>query len=167
MKCEHCGKNEVAFMYQSNLNGHVEKLHLCGECAEKLGYGSQLVNHSRQMMREMMGGSMLSGRFLEDFFAPVTGRTGRSRWLLEDPFEDFFREMPALRTGEATAEQSAPQKELLEKEEQSRFSRMRELNALRQEKKKAVREEDYERAAQLRDRIRALEEETNGDKESA
>ena len=126
MKCEHCGKNEVAFIYQSNLNGHIEKLHLCGECAEKLGYSSRLVNHSRQMMRDMMGSSMLSSRILEDFFAPVTGRTGRSHWLLEDPFEELFREMPALRTGEAAMEQSAPQKELLEKYD----DRMQELYAL-------------------------------------
>ncbi len=24
MKCENCGKNEVTFVYQSNINGHVE-----------------------------------------------------------------------------------------------------------------------------------------------
>lgn len=30
MKCENCGKNEVTFVYQSNINGKVEERHLCG-----------------------------------------------------------------------------------------------------------------------------------------
>ena len=34
MKCENCGKNEVAFVYQSNVNGHVTEKHLCAGCAE-------------------------------------------------------------------------------------------------------------------------------------
>ena len=38
MKCENCGKNEVTFVYRSNVNGHVEEKHLCSDCAEKLGY---------------------------------------------------------------------------------------------------------------------------------
>ena len=25
MKCENCGKNEVTFVYRSNVNGHVEE----------------------------------------------------------------------------------------------------------------------------------------------
>ena len=28
MKCENCGKNEVTFVYQSNVNGQVEEKHL-------------------------------------------------------------------------------------------------------------------------------------------
>ena len=46
---------------------------------------------------------------------------------------------------------------LLDEKEQGRFARMRKLNALRAEMKKAVRHEEFERAAQLRDEIRALE----------
>ena len=38
MKCENCGKNEVTFVYRSNVNGHVEEKHLCSDCAEKLGW---------------------------------------------------------------------------------------------------------------------------------
>ena len=54
--------------------------------------------------------------------------------------------------------QEEPQEEaLMEKAEQERFSRLRRLNALRLEKEQAIRSEDYERAAQLRDEIRKLE----------
>ena len=43
------------------------------------------------------------------------------------------------------------------KEEQSRFAYMRRMNALRMEMKKAVHQENFERAAELRDEIRKLE----------
>ena len=50
MKCENCGKNEVNFVYQSNINGKVEQKHLCAECAKKLGYMKQFAAN-RSMMR--------------------------------------------------------------------------------------------------------------------
>ena len=42
MKCENCGKNEVTFVYQSNINGTVTEKHLCGHGAEELGYTRQM-----------------------------------------------------------------------------------------------------------------------------
>ena len=162
MKCEHCGKNEVAFIYRSNINGRVEEKRMCAACAERLGYSKRLEAHDRRMMRDFFTGGLWNDRLLEDFFAP----TGR-RWLLEDPFEDVFRAMPALQTAPKAEPQTAPQEELLEKEEREVFSRLRRLNALRVEKEKAVREEDFERAAQLRDQIRALEAEGGEERESA
>ena len=42
MKCENCGKNEVSFVYRSNINGKVEEKHLCQECAQKLGYTQKI-----------------------------------------------------------------------------------------------------------------------------
>ena len=110
MKCENCGKNEVTFVYQSNINGHVEEKHLCSECAEKLGY-TQRIN------------------------------------------------APSQRMSAAPARQQETKKEedLVEKEEQSRFSYLRQLNALKVEMKKAVHQENFERAAELRDQIHKLE----------
>ena len=91
--------------------------------------------------------------------------SSRSRFTMdsfggEGLFDDFFDEMPALCAAPSGQEESAAQedrRELVDSEEQSRFSRMRELNALRLEMKKAVHQEDFEHAAQLRDQIRALE----------
>ena len=55
----------------------------------------------------------------------------------------------------------------MKQEEQSRFARIRELNALRVEMKQAAEKEDFERAAQLRDRIRQLEAQQDTGAESA
>lgn len=161
MKCEHCGKNEVTFMYRSSVNGNVTERHLCGECAEKLGYTRTMAAHNRSMMQSFFNRNSL----FDDFFSPMSGLMGRSRWLLEDPFDDFFSDMPALRSAarqeQEPAEPQKQQNELVDHEEQSRFSRMRRVNALRLEMKQAVGREDFERAAQLRDEIRTLEADGN------
>ena len=55
----------------------------------------------------------------------------------------------------ATAKQKAD--DLVNQKEQSRFAYMRQMNALKMEMKKAVHQENFERAAELRDQIHALE----------
>ena len=79
--------------------------------------------------------------------------------MLEDPFDDFFSDMPALSAAptQQTIQTEEHKGDLVGKEEQSRFSRMRQMNALRMELKKAVHQENFERAAELRDQIHALE----------
>lgn len=153
MKCEHCGKNEVTFVFQSNVNGQVSEKHLCSECAEKLGYTQKLAAYSQRMTRNLFGGGLF-----EDFFTPVPSLLGRMNRLLEDPFDDFFADMPALGApAEARQQPQKPQETLLEQEEQNQISRTRQLNALRMEMQKAVQEENFERAAELRDQIHGME----------
>ena len=155
MKCEHCGKNEVTFVYRSNINGTVEEHHLCSQCAEKLGYTQRVQAGGRSLMQNFFGrNSLLGGGFFDDFFSPMPSLMGR---MLEDPFDDFFAEMPALGASPARQTQTNQQEELVGKEEQSRFSYLRQLNALKMEMKKAVHQENFERAAELRDQIRQLE----------
>ena len=157
MKCEHCGKNEVTFVYQSNVNGKVTEVHLCSDCAEKLGYTQKLAAHNQRMMQSFFGNSFFSGGLMDDFFSPRSLLSGRNGWLLEDPFEDFFADMPALSAAPAQPKEEQKQNDLVGQEDQSRFARMRQMNALKQEMKKAVRQENFERAAELRDQLHALE----------
>ena len=152
MKCEHCGKNEVTFVYRSNINGKTDEKHLCGECAKELGYAGKFAEQSRHMMQGFFGRSLL-----DDFFTPVPSLMGRMSRMQESLFDDFFTEMPALGFSSARQAQPEKQEELVSEEEKSRFARLREQNALRQEMKKAVREENFERAAELRDQLRAME----------
>ena len=159
MKCENCGKNEVTFVYQSNINGKVTEKHLCSECAEKLGYTQKIAAHSQRMMQNFFGNSMFGGGFLDDFFSPQPFLMGRRNWLLEDPSADFFTDMPALSAAPAQQEQANQKQadDLVGKEEQNRFAYLRQMNALKMEMKKAVHQENFERAAELRDQIHQLE----------
>lgn len=153
MKCENCGKNEVTFVYQSNVNGQITEKHLCGECAEKLGYTQKLAAHSRSLMQNFFGGGLF-----DDFFTPFPSLLGHMNRMLESPFDDFFADMPALGApAEAKQEPQKTQDTLLEGEEQNQLSKTRQLNALRMEMQKAVQAENFERAAELRDQIHSME----------
>ena len=154
MKCENCGKNEVTFVYQSNINGKVTEKHLCSECAEKLGYTQKIAAHSQRMMQNFFGNSIFGNSFFDDFFSPVPSLMGR---MLEDPFDDFFADMPALGAAPAKQEEQKKEDDLVDREEQGRFAYLRQMNALKMEMKKAVHQENFERAAELRDEIHKLE----------
>ncbi len=156
MKCENCGKNEVTFVYQSNINGKVTEKHLCSECAEKLGYTQKIAAHSQRMMQNFFGNSIFGNSFFDDFFSPVPSLMGR---MLEDPFDDFFADMPALGAAPAKQEEQKKEDDLVDREEQGRFAYLRQMNALKMEMKKAVHQENFERAAELRDEIHKLESE--------
>lgn len=172
MKCEHCGKNEVSFVYKSNINGKVEEKHLCQECAEKLGYTEKLFSRSDRMMEDFFGRSLLGShslfddRFFEDFFTPLPSLMGR---MLENPLDDFFAEMPALHSGEKTqaVKEEPKQDTLVDQAEQSRFSYLRKVNALKLEQKRAIREQNFERAAEIRDELRRMEDARKNEQQSA
>ena len=80
--------------------------------------------------------------------------------MLENPFDDFFAEMPVLGAGKTdTAQEKKQEEQLVDGAEREGFARMRQLNALRMEQKSAIAQENFERAAELRDEIRRLESE--------
>ena len=168
MKCENCGKNEVTFVYRSNVNGHVEEKHLCSDCAEKLGYTQRINARSQQMMQNFFGNSLFGNGFFDDFFSPMPSLLGRMNRMLEDPFDDFFADMPALSAAPAQQQETKQEKkdDLVGQEDQSRFSYLRQLNALKMEMKKAVHQENFERAAELRDQIKSLEAQHKEQKEN-
>lgn len=168
MKCEHCGKNEVTFVYQSNINGQVTEKHLCADCAAKLGF-TQRIAASRQRMMNSFG-SLFSDPFgglsdgFDQFTVPRLSMPEQFHQMLgemfDNPLDDLFADMPAL-GAPAKLPEKTPEKTEAEQADQNRFARTRELNALRHEMARAVETEDFERAAQLRDRIRALEKENS------
>ena len=164
MKCEHCGKNEATFYYKSSINGQVTEQHLCGDCAKELGYaGSIEEEFSRfgEMQREMF-------RSFDDLFLPMPALMGSIAAPFERMFGSFDRMLPQLGAGTAAQEaqqRTAPaehtagqsQNDLVSEEEHKALDRQRQVNALRHEMQQAVQTENFERAAQLRDEIRAIE----------
>lgn len=167
MKCEHCGKNEVTFVYRSNVNGNVEEAHLCAGCAEKLGYTQRLATQNRSLLENFFGnGSLFPDPFSSDpffdGFPRAFSHTARNLLgrMMEDPFDDFFADMPALSAAPVQQEESEPAQQTVQEEpkpEMSRFARLRERNALKMEMKRAIHEENFERAAELRDQLRQME----------
>jgi Uncharacterized protein with conserved CXXC pairs len=144
MKCQNCGNNNAVFHYKVNINGQKSEQHLCAECAEKAGLTEE----------NLFGGNMFDSMFA-DFFTPA-----RSAFFPE--FSRFMMPVMTLpriefmvRNDEAEREKIPAEKAPAEKDEG--LSLRRELNVLREQMKSAVSAEDFEKAAELRDKIRELE----------
>lgn len=129
MKCERCGFNDATVYYRSTVNGRTAERHLCADCARELGYGGAAFPELLRTLPQM---------FSEDFaaFPAFTGAARR-----------------ALRT---LPQEQPEQTPLLDRETENALRHEREENALRMQLQEAVEAEDYERAAKLRDELKAL-----------
>ena len=150
MKCEKCNEREANFFYSSNINGNVSRRHLCSECAHEEGFG--------EMLRP---GAMFDDAFeraFDEAFAPM-------RSFMSLPSFDFFGggrgrimapSFPRLRIvldePKPSAEENKP---ALEVDEATKL--LREKEALKAQMAEAVKNEDFEKAIELRDKLRALE----------
>jgi len=159
MKCEKCGKAEATCHYSANINGKLTESHLCPECASQAEWGRGFFEESDRMFRDMFGG-------FDDFFG------GMRRMIPSFGFDRFFgmpslmpsrgalglRERPAQT--ETQAQAAAPVSEApqpAETEADPELSKRREINELREQMKAAAEAEEFEKAAEIRDRLRELE----------
>ncbi len=142
MRCEHCGRNEATFHYQSTVNGRTEEAHLCPACAAELGYTDG----------DGMGG-LFSDPF-ESVFSFLPSMFGG--------FGEFFSEPrltpAARRTLQLSPAPDAPCYEtesLLGEAEEQEVRRECARNSLEVRLREAIDAEDYEQAARLRDELKA------------
>lgn len=151
MKCEKCNKNEATFHYSENINGRRSERHLCADCAREEGFGGELEYGPGDLF-----GGMLSEMFSE-FFAPARslmsafGSFGAPEGAIMGPQTEesgYGEAEPEIRE---TSERSIP----IDAGEDVKARR--EIEALRAQLDEAVQAEDFEKAIELRDRIRGLE----------
>lgn len=169
MLCQHCQKNEATTHIKTNINGEYAEYRLCSECAAELGYGGMFPDFTADF------GGML-GSFLS---AALPARSGATRCkscgsTMNDIkksgkvgcascYELFFNElMPTIRSIHGNTEHIGKHPvieytENREEEKKPADDKKAKLEALRAELKKAIEDENFERAAQLRDKIREQE----------
>ena len=171
MKCTNCGKNNAVNHYRFEENGKVTEAHLCHECACKLQPEKEFAARGREMLSDMFSGGFFGDSLFDRAFGGLTGRTA-GRGLLDsffghDPFEGFFGVSPFAMLGMPRIEITFPEaaktdtQEGAEAENETHIdpelSKKREINALREQMCAAAEAEDYEKAAELRDKLRAME----------
>lgn len=155
MKCEKCGKKEASFFYSSNINGERSSRSLCEDCARAEGFGGALDYRPTDML-----GGILDEMF-SDFFAPV-GSFLPTFGSFGSPVRSIMtRAMPRINVVIGQPEQTTePQEESETKipsDAGSEVRRRREMSALKHQLREAVKSEDFEKAIELRDKIRELE----------
>ncbi len=163
MKCQACRVAEATIHVKEVKNDQVTEMHLCEKCAREKGFHSmvekgklsiagQLVWMAENLYPEgvpKVGTVQCSecGLKYSDFLK--TGRLG-----CPTCYESFGAQLrPVLRRvhGALRHVGKAPGKE------GDQFERRRQVQNLHEELDRAVEREEYEKAAQIRDRIRAME----------
>jgi protein arginine kinase activator len=161
-KCQSCGKEPARNHYKRWENNRETELLLCDACAEKRGLavssgaeGSALANSLNIMLQDMEGlGEGTVGKIqcpgcglLYSTFRE-TGRLGCSRC-----YEAFDQQLkPLLRRVHGSIRHTGKTPAV----DDAHAARRRELRDLQEQMERAVGRDDFEAAAQLRDRIRAL-----------
>lgn len=172
MLCQNCQKNEATTHIKRIVNGETTQAHLCSDCAKSLGYDSMFTDFSFNFP------DMLSSFFNDSALASLGAHTLRcekcgssfgdivrsGRIGCADCYETFYDKLlPLLERvhGKTNHVGKIPNSfEEIAKEEKSEQS---ELETLRAELDEAVKAQNYEKAAELRDKIKELESEGKTD----
>lgn len=166
MLCERCHAHPATVHMVQVVNGHRKEEHLCSECAEK--------EHVFQKEQSFFGngffdspldhffdGSML-GHLLEDPFGTRTLEDRGGQFIEVNPkklpenedgysrFKESIR--PSFQKGKGDIPMNEPKEE-----KPAAPAESEELQALRKELKSCVDREDFERACEVRDKIKAIE----------
>lgn len=162
MICQICKKNQATIHMTQQKNDRVVKMHMCRKCAEEKGF--DYLEKSNFAM-----GNLLSGLFSG---SPEGARDGRKTFACPNcgTSYDDFKEMARLGCSECYEffkEQLLPVLRNLHVKTQhlGKFPASRGAHAedikritlLEEELERAIREECYERAAEIRDEIREIE----------
>ena len=149
MKCEKCGNNETSYHYSASINGVNTERHLCSDCAVEEGLHNAL--NWRPSQRDDTRISDLNRDKIRSILSSFVQ-------MMPTNFVVPAHTMPVFRNPDMRESAIGPEAVLSIPEDISEeLKPRREIIALRQEMSEAIIGEDYEKAADLRDRIRALE----------
>ena len=167
MKCQKCGANNANTHVKTIINGEFKEYDLCSECAKKMGY-TNIFGDFENDFSSLLGsffGNVLPARTQTarcsscgSTYAEIakTGHVGCSNCY--DVFGELL--LPSIRrihgnTTHCGKKSGKPETEKQLKPEEETKEQM--INKLKEELDKAVAEQNYEHAAELRDKIKEME----------
>lgn len=156
MKCQKC-ENEAVFHFQSNINGEKTAYHLCADCAQSEGFSEMLKFRPNSMFdnffKEPFGALM--GSFFREPFGTLTD--GFLRRSLIAPTITMPEVNISVSESEKATESERFKTDNIPKDAGTEFRAKRELHVLKNQLCAAIQTEEFEKAAELRDKIRGLE----------
>jgi len=149
MKCEKCNEREASFFYTATINGKTTQKHLCSRCAAEEGFDKAFDFGHEDFFDDF---------FTEPFGLPVSFFPRRS--FFGSMMPAMTMTLPRFFFAPAETEQAPATEESgssIPKDAGEEIRKRRELSALKHQLKEAVRTEDFEKAIELRDKIREME----------
>lgn len=155
MKCEKCGK-EANFHYQSNINGEKTEYHLCSECAQAEGFGNVMSFTPRSMLNSFWS-DPFERSMADSFFGRPFGMMNRLMGSVMAPV--FALPSISVVVGDPQTSTAAESEKTdnIPEDAGEEIRLKRELASLKHQLRAAVNAEEFEKAAELRDKIRELE----------
>lgn len=166
MKCQHCNHNEATTHIKKNVNGNVTEMHLCSDCARELGVMEEFSPES--FFNDTFFGNFLSAgvpamnilsgidhcEYCGSTFNDIvkSGRVGCANCYSK--FED--RLQPTITKMHGNAKHIG--KNVTYTEEKEAEPEISELDKLKNDLKLAIKEQRFEDAAVLRDKINEMNE---------
>jgi protein arginine kinase activator len=167
MKCQKCGANNANTHIKSVVNGEFKEYDLCSECAKKMGY-TNMFSDMQNDFSSLLGsffGNVLPARtqaarcdFCGSTYAEIakSGHVGCARCyeIFGEQLLPSIRRMHGNTThcGKNSGKQSSAK--ALKPEEETKEQK---IARLKSELDKAVAEQNFEQAAELRDKIKEME----------
>lgn len=169
MLCQNCKKHEATSHIKSVVNGEYTQLHLCSSCAGKLGYGDVFSGFGFDL-----------GDFFGNFFSKPKASLASSNTVrcskcgmsfeeivktgkigCADCYEKFYEMLlPSIQRIHGKTQHNGKTAKVAEhsgdKKEKTKEEIIEELKA---EMKVAIEEQNFEKAAELRDKIKGMESE--------
>ena len=149
MKCQMCGNKEANFHCSTNINGCVTETNLCGECAVKSGYDFNKMTNFRNAKSPLLSLGVRGG------FVPVQMIPPGMGLPVQFVVRPQISGHPAQEVCDCCNHSAHTQPESTERSEIDEA--MMKRRELYMQMRKAAENEDFEKAAQLRDEIKELE----------
>lgn len=159
MLCEKCKQNTATVHYQQNINGQMSEYHLCEKCAHEMNLSPSFDNMFKGFLSGFSNPLSVGSSASHALTCPECGFTfndiqSSGRLGCAQCYSTFSKHMDSILKniqGNCRHTGKFPQKAGAELRVE------RELESLRFKLKKAIEDEEYEKAATLRDKIRELE----------
>ena len=167
MLCERCGKNQANTVFKENINGRVSEVHLCERCAEELGYTNLFnFNPFGDMGLNLQG---ILGSLFSQGLQPQEIPSGRKCSFCGTTFEElaqsamagcancyreFYQELlPSIQRIHGKTRHVGKIPGTAGRE----IKLKKEIDGLKKQLGEAVDAQEYEKAAELRDKIKEME----------
>lgn len=162
MLCEYCGENEASLHLVTFINGEKVEKHICSECAGQMNvhgvfnalsvgdlFKGLLKTPQAEAVAQTAAKCPDCGMTINEF--KTKGQFGCAGCY--KAFEEYI--IPIIKNVQGGTEHTGKAPEGMSK----KYEKRRKIDRLKEKINEAVRVEDYEQAAALRDKIKALEKE--------
>ena len=167
MKCQKCGANNANTHVKTIINGEFKEYDLCSDCAKKMGYTNifgDIDNEFSSFLGSFFGNALPARTqatrcdFCGSTYSDITksGHVGCAHCydIFKDQLLPSIRRIHGNTTHCGKNSRLAENKKTAQSEKPTKEDKIKLLNA---ELDKAIKEQNFEYAAELRDKIKGLE----------